>query len=337
MIYPLVSIIIPVYNGEQFLSVAIESAIQQTWLNKEIIIVDDGSEDESLSIAKSYESEWVKVIHVNNGGAARARNIGFQYSKGDFIQYLDADDLLAKNKIELQLIKILKESDPVNIVCAGQWLRFTKSLDHLIGGIGPGGRVEQDMDPLDWLLMRPYNLMTIHGWLTPRNLINKAGPWNESMTLDDDGEFFIRVIKEADRIIFCAGAMSYYRTLVNNSSTLSTYSGLTQTTTNCVKLKSAFKSLETYKLALLSLQHSKNVKAALARNFLYMAFNSYLVCDEVYVKSIKQPEIPFFQRFTVYKWIGGKFGILVLLFGWKNAKKLALAKNVNAEPCKKTE
>ncbi len=92
---PLVSILIPCYNAEAWLAQTLESALAQTWSPTEIIVVDDGSKDRSLEIAKAFEPRGVKVISQHNQGASAARNRAFQESQGDFIQYLDADDLLA--------------------------------------------------------------------------------------------------------------------------------------------------------------------------------------------------------------------------------------------------
>ena len=99
----LVSILIPSYNAEEWIEETIQSALSQTWPRKEIIIVDDGSTDNSLRIAKEYESNSVKVISQENSGAAVARNKALEYAQGDYIQWLDADDLLAPDKIEKQL------------------------------------------------------------------------------------------------------------------------------------------------------------------------------------------------------------------------------------------
>lgn len=317
---PLVSIIIPVYNSENYIAETIENALSQTWRNKEIIVVDDGSADASLSIAKKFASDRVRVYCVSNGGAARARNIGFGYSKGDFIQYLDADDLMKEDKIELQMNRLLNSTTHGQALCAGQWLRFNRDLADIIGGIGPAGPAENDMSPLEWLLLRPYNLMTVHGWLTPRSLIEKAGPWNETMTLDDDGEFFMRVVGQASRVLFCKGALTYYRT-VKGSGAISQYSVAEKSQSNCNKLNSAYKSLETFREVLFRLGQSR-AKRTLGTNFLYMAYDAYLVCDEVYKKCITQPEVPVVQRFRIYNLKKGKLGLLSLLLGWKMAKNI---------------
>ena len=101
MSQPLVSILIPCYNSEKWLAETLESALAQTWQNKEIIVVDDGSTDSSLEIAKTFESNKVKVLRQDNRGASAARNLGLTNAQGDFIQYLDADDLLSEDKISL--------------------------------------------------------------------------------------------------------------------------------------------------------------------------------------------------------------------------------------------
>lgn len=316
MTHPLVSIIMPVYNAERFLEEAIQSALEQTWPAKELIIVNDGSTDSSLSIALKYQSNNVQVIDVENGGAAKARNIGFKHANGEFIQYLDADDLMKSDKIEIQMTRLLNQPDPQTLVCAGQWLRFNQTLNDVLGGVGPGPQAEKDMSPLDWLLLRPYNLMTVHAWLTPRYLIELAGSWNESMTLDDDGEFFIRVVSHAEQVLFCDAALSYYRT--NESYSLSKYNG-NHSKDSCLKLRSAYSSLQTYRTVLSPFGDLG--RTAIARNSLYLAFESYLVCTEVYESCFEQ-DLPVRQNLAIYRFRGGKIGVLSLLLGWRTAKRM---------------
>src|SRR6266566_242620 len=100
---PLVSILIPAYNAGPWLAESISSALAQTWGRKEIIVVDDGSKDDTLAIARRFEPEGIQVVTQSNAGAAAARNKAFSLSRGDYIQWLDADDLLAPDKIEVQL------------------------------------------------------------------------------------------------------------------------------------------------------------------------------------------------------------------------------------------
>src|SRR5580698_1730397 len=108
---PLVSILIPAYNAEEWLADTLRSAIAQTWDRKEIIVVDDGSRDQTLAIARQFESDFVKVFTQENQGAAAARNKSFALSQGDYIQWLDADDLLAPEKISKQMEALGDSSD----------------------------------------------------------------------------------------------------------------------------------------------------------------------------------------------------------------------------------
>src|SRR5438128_6673995 len=100
---PLVSILIPAYNAEGWIGDTLLSAIAQTWPRKEIIVVDDGSTDRTLAVAQQFESSGVRVVTHKNQGAAATRNTAFSLSEGDYIQWLDADDLLAPDKIAKQM------------------------------------------------------------------------------------------------------------------------------------------------------------------------------------------------------------------------------------------
>ena len=103
MVRPLVSILIPAYNAQGWISDSLRSAIAQTWEPKEIIVVDDGSTDRTLAIARRFESDQLRVVTQSNQGAAAARNKAFSLSRGEYVQYLDADDVLAARKISKQM------------------------------------------------------------------------------------------------------------------------------------------------------------------------------------------------------------------------------------------
>src|SRR5882672_6611417 len=106
---PLVSILIPAFNAEQWIGETLRSALAQTWPHKEIIVVDDGSRDQTVATARKFEAEGVRVVTQKNSGAAAARNTAFSLCHGDYIQWLDADDLLAPDKIASQL-RVLENS-----------------------------------------------------------------------------------------------------------------------------------------------------------------------------------------------------------------------------------
>ena len=102
----LISVIIPVYNVENYLDRCITSVINQTYKNLEILLVNDGSTDTSGEICDNYaqQDERIKVIHKKNGGLSSARNAGLDISKGDFIGFLDSDDFIALEYYEICLL-----------------------------------------------------------------------------------------------------------------------------------------------------------------------------------------------------------------------------------------
>src|SRR5260370_38827541 len=107
----LVSILIPAHIAENWIADTIRSALAQTWPRKEIIIVDDGSTDRTAEIARGFASKKVVVVSTENQGAAAARNHAFQLCQGDYIQRLDADDILAPDKLERQLTALREIDD----------------------------------------------------------------------------------------------------------------------------------------------------------------------------------------------------------------------------------
>jgi len=121
---PLVSIIIPCFNGEAFVSTAIRSALDQTYPNKEVIVIDDGSNDRSLAAIRSFGADIRWETGPNRGGGA-ARNLGLELATGELIQFLDADDALDVKKLERQIPLTLLNPDAV--VYCDHWLCETPS------------------------------------------------------------------------------------------------------------------------------------------------------------------------------------------------------------------
>ena len=100
-----VSIITPCYNSAQYIAQTIASVQQQTLTTWEMIVVDDGSTDDSADIIKdiAINDSRIKLIQKENGGSASARNVGLQHAEGDYIQFIDADDTIAQDKLERQV------------------------------------------------------------------------------------------------------------------------------------------------------------------------------------------------------------------------------------------
>src|SRR6267378_3350936 len=120
---PLVSILIPAYNAEHWIAYTLQSAVEQTWPHKEIIVVDDGSTDRTAEVARRFASKNVKVVSTENQGLSAAVNYAYRLCQGDYIQELDADDILAPDKIERQLAA-LRETDSKRILLSGPWAYF---------------------------------------------------------------------------------------------------------------------------------------------------------------------------------------------------------------------
>ncbi|MCC7137731.1 MAG: glycosyltransferase family 2 protein [Planctomycetes bacterium] len=105
---PLVSVVLPVFDGERTLHDAVRSVLEQTWAPVELIVVDDGSRDGSLALARSFAGPAVRVIPSRNGGVGRARNIGIAAARGDLVAFLDHDDALTPRSLEVRVPALLE-------------------------------------------------------------------------------------------------------------------------------------------------------------------------------------------------------------------------------------
>jgi len=206
---PLVSILIPAYNSQEWLADTLASAVAQTWPRKEIIVVDDGSKDRTAEVARRFASRDVAVVIIKNQGAAGARNHALCLSQGDYIQWLDADDLLAPDKIARQLAA-LRESDSKRVLLSSAWASFNYRTER---ARFISTSLWQDLSPTEWLLRKlSENLhMQTATWLTSRELAEAAGPWDTRLHFDDDGEYFCRVLLASQGTRFVPESKVFYR------------------------------------------------------------------------------------------------------------------------------
>jgi glycosyltransferase involved in cell wall biosynthesis len=211
---PLVSILIPAYNASAWITDTIRSALNQTWQHLEIIVVDDGSRDNTLAIARQFASKKVSVVTQENQGAAAARNRAFALSQGDYIQWLDADDLLSQDKVEKQFIAAEQTNNKRLLMSCG-WGYFIYRPGKAKFLPGP---LWCDLAPLEWLLRKwEHNAhMQTATWLVSRELTEETGPFDTRLLGDDDGEYFSRVIMRSDGIRFVSGAKVFYRASSSN-------------------------------------------------------------------------------------------------------------------------
>ena len=113
-----ISIIVPIYNAEEWLEKCVNSIVEQTYFNIEILLINDGSTDKSLEICKKFENKdnRIKVIDKKNEGVSKTRNLGIEKATGQYIKFVDSDDWLEKNTCE-ELIKIVKEEKTDLVIC----------------------------------------------------------------------------------------------------------------------------------------------------------------------------------------------------------------------------
>ena len=204
-----ISVIIPCYNAKIWISDTLQSAAGQDISDIEIIVIDDGSVDGSADIvAKTLPS--IKLIKTKNQGACMARNIGIKASKGEFIQFLDADDLLAEGKIKKQL-KVLNESKAD--IAYGDWQKLVEDEN----GVFRKGEATQRK------LKNPEIDLFTDFWSPPaaylfrRSIVEKVGGFKESLPVIQDARFALDCALAGAEFVYFPGIMAYYRQHNSNS------------------------------------------------------------------------------------------------------------------------
>lgn len=204
----LVSIVIPAFNSERWLAETLDSALAQTYRALEIVVVDDGSTDGTASVARRYADRGVRLVSQPNRGLSAARNAALPHLGGEFIQFLDADDLLSPDKIEAQ-VRVLEPATPGTLATC-RWARFRLDPARAKFGASPLWR---DFEPDEYLAAsaRLSAAIPVHGWLIPRRVVEAAGPFDESIRTTEDLEFFTRAVLRSAGVRFCPQGFALYR------------------------------------------------------------------------------------------------------------------------------
>ncbi|RYZ19053.1 MAG: glycosyltransferase family 2 protein, partial [Chitinophagaceae bacterium] len=212
---PLVSVCMPAYNAEKYIGEALDSLLDQSYPNLEIVVVNDGSTDGTGDILNQYEKRGIRVIHQENRGQCAAANTAFQYCSGEYIKFFDADDLLSKDFIGNQVTKLNGRDD---VIASASWGRF---YGHDLTSFQlQEEKVYQNLLPMDWLvtsLERGPNMMQCGLWLIPRQVLQLSGLWDERLSLINDFDFFIRVILASRQVLYTGNAILYYRSGLEQS------------------------------------------------------------------------------------------------------------------------
>jgi glycosyltransferase involved in cell wall biosynthesis len=306
---PLVSICIPAYNAAAYIETTLSCLINQTYKNIELIIVDDHSTDETLIKVLDIKDKRIKILGNRKKGAASARNLAYQNAIGEYFIFFDADDLIEHDFIETQFNTL---GSALSNVVVSSWGRFTGNsvstfqTDSFI--------LKRDMSFYEWIIeyWTFYRHTTPPGRvLIPKKIIEKAGLWNESLSLNDDFEFFTRIFLNSSLIKYNDNGTFYYRSGIGGLSS----------DVSSTAYESYFKTLE------LSLQRVQerfpdDKKIALAcanlwQMFIYHIYpnkKAFLKKAETEVKRLGGADIGFPA--------GGKTEILLKAVGWKLTKRI---------------
>jgi glycosyltransferase involved in cell wall biosynthesis len=305
----LVSILIPAYNAAEFVGDSIGSALAQTWSRKEIIVVDDGSRDDTLAIARRYESKDVLVVTKENEGAAATRNRAFSLCQGDYVQWLDADDLLSSDKISRQM-NLVERGCGDRVLLSSGWAHFMYRPER--AQFSPTA-LWCDLSPTDWLVRKmSQNVhMQTATWLVSRQMSEAAGPWNTRLLVDDDGEYFCRILLASDGVRFVSEAKVFYR--------MSGYGRLSYIKESDRKKEAQLHSMRLHIGYLLSLEHSERTRTACVAYLQNWLLNFYPERPDL-VKEAEELAAELGGRLVPPK-LSWKYDWLRLLLGWQAAKR----------------
>ena len=309
---PKISVLIPCYNAERFIGETLESVFRQTWPEIEVIVVDDGSQDRSVEEVARWPG--ARLIRHENAGVCAARNRAYEASTGEFIQFLDADDILAPSKIEQQIARL---RDHPRCVASAKWGRFYDAAPAQT-------RFEPepvwcDLDPIDWLVLsraEGLGMMFPALWLIPRAIVEAAGAWNETLSRapGEDAEYFTRVLLAADRVLFCQGACCHYR------------SGLPGSVSGSKSLRawaSQVRVLELCEKHVLEKEDSERVRRGFALSWQHLAHACYPYEADIAERALARARS--LHAVKIHPDGGPAFKVASRLIGWRSARRLQVA------------
>lgn len=183
---PLISVIIPTYNRENHVTKAIQSVIDQTYNNIEIIVVDDGSTDNTRNIVSTYQDKII-YIYKNNGGVSSARNIGISKAKGDYISFLDSDDSWYPEKLKKQMDYLSVNKYLAGVLCDVEFINHNNELMKV-------SNIRKQI-PHDGIIVKYLfiKLLTMCSILTHKDVFDSIGTFDESLNTAEDIDMLLRI------------------------------------------------------------------------------------------------------------------------------------------------
>ena len=310
----MISVLIPNYNGAPFIKGCIDSLSEQLGIGDEIVVVDDHSTDDSLPLLKNLsERNPSLVVSINpNRGGASARNHALSISKHPWIQWLDIDDYLGKNKLRHQRLKL---KDHPNSIAVSPFVPFIDNPEN--------GTIQEDRDwdcseivtGADWLASERMTIPAC--WFGPRHIFEKAGPWDTKLKINQDGEYFARVLAQAESVSFEPNVTVWYRR--GNSASVSQFTA--------EKAASLFASVDSIHKTALALEDSTRMRQMLANRHQHAIYTAYPHCPagidraKTALKELPKPTIS--NPNAVSSLSKG----ISSIFGWRTLTHLRLLRN----------
>jgi len=203
---PLVSVVIPNYNYSRYLEKCLDSILSQSYSNLEVILVDDGSTDDSLEVAKKFR-EKITLCSQQNKGVNAARNLGIQKSSGAYIALCDSDDYWAPNKIEMQ-VEMIKKNSMIGLVYCSYYVVNEKEQELGIENASHSGKVA------DLFISLPTTAIICGGGSTAlfsRSVLNKSLYFDESLRGNGEDWDFFRRLTQVACVAYVDSALAYIR------------------------------------------------------------------------------------------------------------------------------
>jgi glycosyltransferase involved in cell wall biosynthesis len=251
---PLISVIIPVFNGEKTIKETINSVLEQTFSDFEIIVIDDGSKDSTVNVLESISDSRLKVFSYPNGGVSVSRDRGLSHASGDFIAFLDADDLWTPDKLEAQFNAL--QANPQAAV-AYSWVNYITQSGEFFR---LGNHVNANGDVYERMLIQ--NLVENgSNFLIRRQALIEVGGFNPALTPAEDWDMGLRLAARYHFVVVPAVQILYRMSSSSGSA-------------NVLRMESASVKVieEAFKQAPPSLQHLK--RRSLATLYHYLTFKT---------------------------------------------------------------
>jgi glycosyltransferase involved in cell wall biosynthesis len=214
--YELVSVIMPAYNAEKYISEAIESVVQQTYTNWELIVVDDGSTDNTAAIVKEYAAKdnRVRYIQQPHHNQARARNNGLPHASGELIAFLDADDIWISDKLETQ-VEVMSRY-PLDLTFSdGYFFETTPAVDLQKRINIKYGKYSGQQGVNDFLAANRIPLMTA---VARKTSLEKVNNFSELPGIHEDYDLWLRMLIKGNTFLGINTCLAYYRVHTASSS-----------------------------------------------------------------------------------------------------------------------